>query len=140
MHSTGFAFCINRSVRRSREDVLVHWEVHWEGVPTSFCKSYLKFQRAIYLMRRTIAFQYPISEPTFVEIRNVETGSMSQVIQGNNGGSLNFAVYSPTRFPRNNRLIRTYRPSRISRMMVAHYFVPCRDRRPIHILTDSSLL
>ena len=34
-----------------------------------------------------IAFQYPYVlafEPTFVEIRNVETGSMSQVIQGNN--------------------------------------------------------
>ena len=36
---------------------------------------------------RHIAFQYPYVlafEPTFVEIRNVETGSMSQVIQGNN--------------------------------------------------------
>lgn len=34
-----------------------------------------------------VAFQYPYVlafEPTFVEIRNVETGSMSQVIQGNN--------------------------------------------------------
>ena len=34
-----------------------------------------------------LAFQYPYVlafEPTFVEIRNVETGSMSQVIQGNN--------------------------------------------------------
>ena len=36
---------------------------------------------------RPSAFQYPYVlafEPTFVEIRNVETGSMSQVIQGNN--------------------------------------------------------
>ena len=36
---------------------------------------------------RHIAFQYPYVlafEPTFVEILNVETGSMSQVIQGNN--------------------------------------------------------
>ena len=35
----------------------------------------------------TVAFQYPYVlafEPTFVEIRNVETGSMAQVIQGNN--------------------------------------------------------
>jgi len=34
-----------------------------------------------------VAFQYPYVlafEPTFVEIRNVETGAMSQVIQGNN--------------------------------------------------------
>jgi hypothetical protein len=38
-------------------------------------------------MPRAVAFQYPYVlafEPTFVEIRNVETGSMSQVIQGNN--------------------------------------------------------
>lgn len=33
------------------------------------------------------AFQYPYVlafEPTFVEIRNIETGSISQIIQGNN--------------------------------------------------------
>ncbi|KAH9072338.1 CNH-domain-containing protein [Lactarius deliciosus] len=60
-----FAFYINRGGRRSRK----HFLVSWEGAPTSF------------------AFQYPYVlafEPTFVEIRNVETGSMSQVIQGNN--------------------------------------------------------
>ncbi|KAF8493205.1 CNH-domain-containing protein [Russula emetica] len=60
-----FAFYINRGGRRSRKNFLVYWE----GSPTSF------------------AFQYPYVlafEPTFVEIRNVETGSMSQVIQGNN--------------------------------------------------------
>lgn len=60
-----FAFYINRGGRRSRKNFLVYWE----GSPTSF------------------AFQYPYVlafEPTFVEIRNVETGSMSQVVQGNN--------------------------------------------------------
>ncbi|KAH9977526.1 RhoGEF Rgf2 [Russula compacta] len=60
-----FAFYINRGGRRSRKNFLVQWE----GSPTSF------------------AFQYPYVlafEPTFVEIRNVETGAMSQVIQGNN--------------------------------------------------------
>ena len=39
------------------------------------------------VVSRMIAFQYPYVlafEPTFVEIRNVETGAMSQVIQGNN--------------------------------------------------------
>jgi hypothetical protein len=38
-------------------------------------------------MRAPLAFQYPYVlafEPTFVEIRNVETGSMSQVVQCNN--------------------------------------------------------
>ncbi|KAI0306077.1 CNH domain-containing protein [Multifurca ochricompacta] len=60
-----FAFYINRGGRRSRKNFLVYWE----GAPTSF------------------AFQYPYVlafEPTFVEIRNVETGLISQVIQGNN--------------------------------------------------------
>ncbi|KAI0060701.1 CNH-domain-containing protein [Artomyces pyxidatus] len=60
-----FAFYINRTGHRSRKDFMVFWE----GTPTAF------------------ALQYPYVlafEPTFVEIRNVETGSMSQVIQGNN--------------------------------------------------------
>ncbi|KAI0272327.1 CNH domain-containing protein [Gloeopeniophorella convolvens] len=60
-----FAFYINRGGRRSRKNFMVYWE----GTPTSF------------------AFQYPYVlafEPTFVEIRNVETGAMSQVLQGNN--------------------------------------------------------
>jgi len=60
-----FAFYIDRGGRRSRRNFLVHWE----GSPTSF------------------AFEYPYVlafEPTFVEIRNVETGAISQVIQGNN--------------------------------------------------------
>ncbi|KAI0042292.1 CNH-domain-containing protein [Auriscalpium vulgare] len=60
-----FAFYIDRSGHRSRKDFMVYWE----GTPTGF------------------ALQYPYVlafEPTFVEIRNVETGSMSQIIQGNN--------------------------------------------------------
>jgi hypothetical protein len=39
------------------------------------------------LIHVALAFRYPYVlafEPTFVEIHNVETGSMSQVIQGNN--------------------------------------------------------
>ncbi|KAN0129877.1 CNH domain containing protein [Lactarius tabidus] len=60
-----FAFYINRGGRGSRKNFLVHWE----GAPTSFAFQYLY----------ALAF-----EPTFVGIRNVGTGSMSQVIQGNN--------------------------------------------------------
>jgi len=43
--------------------------VYWEGFPTGFALHY----------PYVLAF-----EPTFVEIRHVETGSMSQIIQGNN--------------------------------------------------------
>ena len=82
--STEFAFYINRGGRGSRKNFLVRCE----GAPTRFGES-----TRVYLLHSvpscaaTLAFQYPYVlafEPTFVEIRNVETGSMSQVIQGNN--------------------------------------------------------
>ncbi|KAG9312999.1 CNH-domain-containing protein [Chiua virens] len=60
-----FAFYVNRNGWRSRPNFMVHWE----GSPTGFAMRYP------YVM----AF-----EPTFVEIRHVETGVISQVIQGNN--------------------------------------------------------
>ena len=78
-----FAFYIDRGGRRSRKNFLVYWE----GAPTSFGEFCFTFARVTQLTSCTIAFQYPYVlafEPTFVEIRNVETGSMSQVIQGNN--------------------------------------------------------
>lgn len=60
-----FAFYVNRTGWRSRKDFMVYWE----GYPTAFALHY----------PYVLAF-----EPTFVEIRHVETGSMSQIIQGNN--------------------------------------------------------
>ncbi|KAF9480490.1 CNH-domain-containing protein [Pholiota conissans] len=60
-----FAFYVNKSGRRSRKEFMVHWE----GMPTGF------------------ALQEPYVlafEPSFVEIRHIETGLMSQVIQGAN--------------------------------------------------------
>ncbi|KAF8449011.1 CNH domain-containing protein [Boletus edulis BED1] len=60
-----FAFYVNRSGWRSRPNFMVHWE----GSPTGFAMRY----------PYVLAF-----EPTFVEIRHVETGLVSQVIQGNN--------------------------------------------------------
>jgi len=60
-----FAFYVNKNGWRSRKDFMVHWE----GSPTGFALHY----------PYVLAF-----EPTFVEIRHVETGLMSQVIQGNN--------------------------------------------------------
>ncbi|KIJ65660.1 hypothetical protein HYDPIDRAFT_27654 [Hydnomerulius pinastri MD-312] len=60
-----FAFYVNKNGWRSRQDFMVHWE----GAPTGFA----------------LRFPYVLAfEPTFVEIRHVETGLMSQVIQGNN--------------------------------------------------------
>ncbi|KAH9479544.1 Rho1 guanine nucleotide exchange factor 1 [Psilocybe cubensis] len=60
-----FAFYVNKSGRRSRKDFMVHWE----GTPTGFAlhEPYV------------LAF-----EPTFVEVRHIDTGLMSQVIQGSN--------------------------------------------------------
>ncbi|KZV74551.1 CNH-domain-containing protein [Peniophora sp. CONT] len=60
-----FAFYINRSGWRSRRDFMVYWE----GTPTGFALHY----------PYVLAF-----EPSFVEIRNVETGAMAQIVQGNN--------------------------------------------------------
>ncbi|TFL01949.1 RhoGEF Rgf2 [Pterulicium gracile] len=60
-----FAFYVNKNGQRSRKDFIIYWE----GLPTGFA-----------LMEPyVLAF-----EPSFVEIRNIETGLMSQVIQGNN--------------------------------------------------------
>jgi len=60
-----FAFYVNKSGWRARN----HFMVHWEGHPRQFALNY----------PFVLAF-----EPTFVEVRHVETGSMVQVIQGNN--------------------------------------------------------
>ena len=101
-----FAFYINRNGWRSRRDFMVHWE----GAPTRFGKQtplplpptpLFARVRARALTRRvcgSTALQYPFVlafEPTFVEIRNVETGAMSQIIQGNNLRCL-FADTPPT--------------------------------------------
>ncbi|TCD65806.1 RHO1 GDP-GTP exchange protein 2 [Steccherinum ochraceum] len=60
-----FAFYVNKTGWRSRK----HFMVYWEGTPSGFALHY----------PYVLAF-----EPTFVEVRHVETGSMSQIIQGNN--------------------------------------------------------
>ena len=60
--------------------------VHWEGSPTGFGTSRSNVPSLTSLTTLS-ALHYPYVlafEPTFVEIRHVETGSMSQIIQGNN--------------------------------------------------------
>jgi len=60
-----FAFYVDKKGRRSRKEFMVYWE----GMPTGFA----------------LQEPYVIAvEPSFVEIRHIETGLMSQVIQGSN--------------------------------------------------------
>jgi len=84
--------------------------VYWEGSPTGFGR-YPPICWLISGTYPTPALHYPYVlafEPTFVEIRHVETGSMAQIIQGNNlrllfadtppstmNGSSNAGGYSP---------------------------------------------
>ncbi|KAG2229535.1 hypothetical protein INT48_006926, partial [Thamnidium elegans] len=59
------AFYIDKKGRRVRTD----WIIHWEGHPTSF------------------AFHYPYIlafDSSFIEIRHINTGDLTQVIPGNN--------------------------------------------------------
>src|ERR1700723_887533 len=77
-----FAFYVNKTGWRSRKDFMVHWE----GSPTGFGEIQFLY-RVKPGSSDTLALHYPYVlafEPTFVEIRHVETGLMSQVIQGNN--------------------------------------------------------
>lgn len=60
-----YAFYVDQKGRRKRTD----WRIDWEGTPESF------------------ALQYPYIlafEPAFIEVRNIETGAMEQLIAGNN--------------------------------------------------------
>lgn len=59
--------------------------VYWEGSPTGF--GTYAVVTGLFVLTSGTALHYPYVlafEPTFVEIRHVETGSMSQIIQGNN--------------------------------------------------------
>ena len=61
--------------------------VFWEGSPTGFGKMPCHYLYGHHSYDAMLALHYPYVlafEPTFVEIRHVETGLMSQVIQGNN--------------------------------------------------------
>ena len=60
--------------------------VHWEGLPTGFGKSDAhRVNLAELIAAIALHFPYVLAfEPTFVEVRHVETGILSQVIQGNN--------------------------------------------------------
>ncbi|RKP13830.1 CNH domain-containing protein, partial [Piptocephalis cylindrospora] len=56
-----FAFYVNRLGRRAR----THWLVYWEGHPDSFA----------------IRYPYVLAfDPSFIEVRHVETGALEQII------------------------------------------------------------
>ncbi|KZP01607.1 CNH-domain-containing protein [Calocera viscosa TUFC12733] len=71
-----FAFFVNKSGWRSKP----HWIVYWEGIPSAFALHY----------PYVLAF-----EPTFIEVRHVDTGILVQIIPGNNLRCL-FADTPPT--------------------------------------------
>ncbi|KAF8637624.1 hypothetical protein AX17_002693 [Amanita inopinata Kibby_2008] len=60
-----FAFYVNKNGRRSRREFMVYWE----GMPTGFA------------LREPFVLAF---EPTFIEVRNINTGLLVQVIQGSN--------------------------------------------------------
>ncbi|KAF9095483.1 RHO1 GDP-GTP exchange protein 2, partial [Mortierella sp. GBA35] len=71
-----FAFYVDKIGRRARNN----WIIHWEGVPT-FCALSLPY---------VIAF-----DPSFIEIRHVETGDLVQIIPGNNIRCLHHIANQP---------------------------------------------
>lgn len=76
------AFYVNRSGKRARREFVIYWE----GRPTGFGAP---VHRMFFVNHSTsiVAFHEPYVfafEPTFVEIRNIDTGLMAQVIQGTN--------------------------------------------------------
>jgi hypothetical protein len=71
-----FAFYVNKNGWRSRPK----WAIIWEGSPTSFALQY----------PYVIAF-----EPSFIEVRNVETSHLVQIIPGHNINCL-FADMPPS--------------------------------------------
>ncbi|GAC92885.1 hypothetical protein PHSY_000443 [Pseudozyma hubeiensis SY62] len=72
-----FAFYVNKNGWRAKGN----WIIHWEGNPTSFA----------YHHPYVLAF-----EPSFVEVRHVETGALHQVITGVNLRCLFADVAPPT--------------------------------------------
>lgn len=65
LNYSDFSFFVNRNGWRSRSD----WRIHWEGLPQGFALTY----------PYVIAF-----EPSFIEIRHLDTAELVKVITGEN--------------------------------------------------------
>lgn len=85
-----FAFYVNKNGWRSKPKWSVMWV--WEGHPTSFGEYY----RSVSILTSAMQYPYVIAfEPSFVEVRHVETGHLVQIIPGN-GISCLFADLPPS--------------------------------------------
>lgn len=80
-----FAFYVNKNGWRAKSN----WIIQWEGFPTSFGE--LSFRLVPGSPPLTLfpfaALHYPYVlafEPTFIEVRHVESGALMQIIPGNN--------------------------------------------------------
>lgn len=65
LNYSDFSFFVNRNGWRARPD----WQIAWEGQPMSFALSYPYI----------LAF-----EPSFIEIRHIDTGNLITIITGRN--------------------------------------------------------
>ncbi len=107
-----FAFYVNKNGWRAKGN----WIIHWEGNPTSFA----------YHHPYVLAF-----EPSFVEVRHVETGALHQVITGVNLRCL-FADVPPTTRACTSRTHRRWRrcePTRSTQpwqVLTVDRWPPCR--------------
>lgn len=107
--------------------------VHWEGSPTGFGEIIIDNTRegAILMMLAALHYPYVLAfEPTSVEIRHVETGLISQVIQGNNLRLL-FADTSP---------LTTNTASQVNPHPVGYERAPGRGRDEILLVSDDRVL
>lgn len=82
-----FAFYVNKTGWRARP----RWAIQWEGFPTAFGEFYAtqSVDSGFALIRRgmMLAMHYPFIlafEPTFIEVRHVETGNLVQIVTGSN--------------------------------------------------------
>ena len=76
-----FAFYVNKNGWRAKSN----WIIQWEGMPTTFGSSY-SLPPAFRFLTLHTALHYPYVlafEPTFVEVRHVESGALMQIIPGN---------------------------------------------------------
>jgi len=79
--SVEFAFYVNKNGWRARGRFIIFWE----GAPTSFGTSLLSSRDYLSDIAPALHYPYVLAfEPSFIEVRHVETGALMQVIQGSN--------------------------------------------------------
>lgn len=82
LNYSDFSFFVNRNGWRARPD----WKIEWEGTPQAFALNYPYI----------LAF-----EPTFIEIRHVETSELIHVMTGKNVRMLHASTREVSEWPRN---------------------------------------